>query len=221
MIFKVRRRKYSLKEVSCSLTFVNMYTLAGISWWQRLVEWDRTLFIKLNSQWTHPWLDAAFPIFRDAIFWAPLYLFVLVFVILNYGWKGLLWSLGFICAVAITDMIGARVFKVGFERLRPCGDPEFMDQVRLLLHRCSGSYSFVSNHAANHFSIASFAFLTFRGVFKNWMYLAFLWSALIAYAQVYVGVHYPLDVLGGALLGLLTGSLMAWIFTRRVGAIAL
>ena len=92
-----------------------------------------------------------------------------------------------------------------------------MIYVRLLLKQCSGSYSFVSNHAANHFGLATFAFFTFKGVFKKWMYLAYLWAFFIGYAQVYVGVHYPLDVLGGAVLGLLMGSATAWLFNKKWG----
>jgi undecaprenyl-diphosphatase len=118
-------------------------------------------------------------------------------------------------------VVGAQVFKKGFERMRPCGDPEFSFHVRLLLRHCSNTYSFVSNHAANHFGIATFAFLTFRGIFRKWMYLAFLWAILVAYAQVYVGVHYPLDVFGGALLGALSGSFTAWAFHKRWGHINL
>lgn len=198
-----------------------MYTLVATSWWQRMEEWDQWLFIKLNSQFTNSFFDAVFPFLRDSYFWAPVYLFILVFMALNFGKKGMLWSLGFICAVAITDIIGARIFKEGFERLRPCGDPAFKDHVRLLLQRCSGSFSFVSNHAANHFCIATFAFLTFRGIFKHWMYIGFAWALLIAYAQVYVGVHYPSDVIAGGLLGMMTGGVMAWVFNNRVGAFAL
>ena len=194
-----------------------MYSMLSVSLWQRLEDWDKWLFIKLNSQFTNSFFDAVLPYFRDSVFWAPLYLFLLVFITLNYGKKGLWWSLAFLCTVAITDMIGARVFKVGFDRLRPCSDPEFLAHVRLLLKHCSGSYSFVSNHAANHFGIATFAFLTFRGVFKKWMYVVYLWAFFIAYAQVYVGVHYPLDVLGGAGLGVLAGIVTAWIFNKKWG----
>ena len=192
-------------------------TVLAVSFWQRLEEWDQWLFIKLNSQWNNPFFDAVLPYFRDSVFWAPLYIFVLVFITVNYGVKGWWWSLAFLCTVAIADVTGARVFKEGFQRLRPCSDPLMMDHVRLLLKHCSGSYSFVSNHAANHFGIASFAFLTFRGVFKKWMYLAFAWAFLVAYAQVYVGVHYPLDALGGAGLGVLSGGLMAWGFRKKFG----
>jgi membrane-associated phospholipid phosphatase len=196
-----------------------MYSyLLSVSLWQRLDEWDKWLFLKLNREWTNPFFDAVLPYFRDAYFWTPLYLFILVFIAINYGKTGFWWSLVFICTVALTDMIGAKVFKDGIERLRPCGDPFFSDQVRLLLKQCSGSYSFVSNHAANHFGLATFIFITFRGVFKNWTYLAFLWGLCIAYAQVYVGVHYPLDVLGGGVLGILVGTLTGIFFIKKWGS---
>lgn len=194
-------------------------SVLAISVWQRLEEWDKWLFIRLNSQWTNPFFDAVFPYIRNSLFWVPLYLFIFAFILLNYGKKGLWWCLLFLCTVAITDMTGTRVFKEGFERLRPCRDPEFMFHVRLLLKDCSGSYSFVSNHAANHFGLATFALLTFRGVFRRWMFLAYAWALLIAYAQVYVGVHYPLDVLAGALLGTVAGVLTAWIFHKKWGPI--
>lgn len=196
------------------ICFMLSNTLA-VLFWQRLEEWDKWLFVKLNSQWTNPFFDAVLPFFRNSVFWAPLYIFVAVFMAVNFGKKGLWWSLAFICTIAITDIIGARVLKELFQRARPCQDPEFMGQVRLLLKECSGSFSFVSNHAANHFGISTFAFLTFRGVFKKWMYIAFLWAILIGYAQVYVGVHYPTDVFGGALLGILTGSITAWVFHKK------
>ena len=192
-------------------------TVLSVSLWQRLDEWDKWLFLKLNGQWTNPVFDTVFPYFRDALFWAPLYLFILVFIAANYGKTGFWWSLVFICTVALTDMIGHRVFKEGIERLRPCQDPFFSDHVRLLLKHCSGSFSFVSNHAANHFGLATFVFITFKGVFKRWTYVAFLWALFIAYAQVYVGVHYPLDVVGGGILGGLVGTLTGMFFIRKWG----
>jgi membrane-associated phospholipid phosphatase len=189
----------------------------AISFWHKMDAWDKWLFLKLNSQWTNPFFDSLLPFFRNSVFWAPLYIFIAAFIALNYGRKGLWWALLFICTIAATDMIGARIIKEAVRRPRPCQDVEFMTYVRLLLKQCSGSYSFVSNHAANHFGMATFAFLTFRGVVKNWMYLAFAWAFFIAYAQVYVGVHYPLDVLGGALLGVGVGSLTAWLFDKKWG----
>jgi len=189
----------------------------AISIWHRMDQWDKWLFVKLNSHWTNPVFDSVLPFIRNSVFWTPLYIFVAVFIALNYGKKGLWWSLLFICTVALTDLIGARIIKEAFHRPRPCQDIEFMNYVRLLLKQCSGSYSFVSNHAANHFGLATFTFLTFKGVFRKWMYLAFVWAFFIAYAQVYVGVHYPFDVIGGAVLGIIVGSLTAWIFDKKWG----
>ena len=188
-----------------------------MSLWQNILEWDKSLFVKLNRDWTNPFFDAVFPYLRNSAIWGPLYIFVAVFVVMNFGKKGLWWGLAFICTVAITDVIGFNLLKNVFERLRPCADPEFSDNVRLLLRKCSTSYSFVSNHAANHFGIATFAVLTFRGVFKRWMLLAYVWAFLIAYAQVYVGVHYPFDVIGGIILGVLAGILTAWVFNKKWG----
>lgn len=192
--------------------------LITASLWQRLEHWDQWLFVQLNSRFTNPFFDAVLPFFRDSVFWAPLYLFILVFITLNYGRRGWWWSIGFLCTIALADMTGTRIFKEGFERLRPCSDPAFFSYVRLLVQQCSGGYSFVSNHAANHFGMATFVSLTFRAAFGRAVYISYLWAAFIAYAQVYVGVHYPLDVLGGAALGTLAGLLTAWVVNNKVGS---
>lgn len=195
--------------------------LLATSIWQQLEVWDKKLFVILNSRWTSPFFDTVLPYFRDSVFWAPLYLFLLVFMALNYGKKGVWWSLAFICTIAIADIVSSRVFKVSFERLRPCQDPFFSDQVRLLLKHCSGSFSFTSSHAANHFGMATFVSITLFPTFKQNIYFIYLWAFFIAYAQVYVGVHYPLDILGGAAIGTLAGVLTASVFNKQVGSFTL
>ena len=196
------------------------YLLQG-SFWRRLDELDKEAFLFLNTQLVNPVFDAILPYFRDSVFWAPLYIFMLAFVLINYGRKGFWWCIGFLCTVAIADMIGTRVFKEGFERLRPCQDPFFSENVRLLLKHCSGSFSFVSNHAANHFGIATYVSITFLPSFGRWTYLFFLWAFFVSFAQIYVGVHYPLDILGGALLGVLAGVLTSRIVTDKMGSFTL
>jgi undecaprenyl-diphosphatase len=193
----------------------------ALSLWEKLVEWDKWLFLQLNGRFTNPVFDFILPYFRDSVFWAPLYIFILVFITLNYGKRGWLWALLFLCTVAIADLTSSRIFKEGFERLRPCQDPFFFQQVRLLLKGCSGSYSFTSSHAANHFGIATFVGLTFYSTFRKWTLLFFVWAFFISYAQVYVGVHYPSDVVGGALIGALAGFLMARVFKGKVGSFTL
>lgn len=191
------------------------------SLWQQIDALDKLLFLQLNRGWTNPLFDVVLPYLRTPVFWAPLYTLLISFMLLNYGRRGLWWSLALLCTLAITDMVGHRVFKEGFERLRPCSDPDFFRYVRLLVKHCSGGFSFTSNHAANHFGIATFVSLTLYPTFKRYIYLFYLWAFFVAYAQVYVGVHYPLDVLGGALLGIMAGLLTASIFTSKAGTINL
>jgi membrane-associated phospholipid phosphatase len=182
-----------------------------------LVQIDQWLFKKINSQWTNSFFDFLLPFFREAYFWMPLYLFLFLFVAINFKRNWWWWVVLFLCTVALTDMTGTRIFKYGFQRLRPCNDPDFMSYVRLVIRDCGTGYSFISNHAANHFGMAAFFFFTMRHHFKRWVWIGFIWAAAIAYSQVYVGIHYPSDVLAGALLGVFFGLFMAMFFNKKFG----
>ncbi len=184
---------------------------------QKIIYWDQQLFQKINSDWTNPVFDSLLPFFRTPLYWTPLYLFLLFFILMNFKLKGLWWIVFFISTVALTDMTGNYLFKHNFERLRPCNDPEFFEHVRLLIKYCGSGFSFISNHAANHFGMAVFFFVTLRQVLKNWVWIGIIWAAAIAYAQVYVGIHYPADVLSGALLGTALGLLMGTLFNKQFG----
>lgn len=191
-----------------------MYFLAG-NFWQRLVRWDQRLFENINSEWTNPVFDALMPWLRNSLTWLPLYLFLLVLVLQNFKIKGIWWAVLFLSTIALCDMTGTYVFKHEVQRLRPCNDPEFSGHVRLLLRQCAGGYGFISNHAANHFGMAVFFGVTFRSFLGKWAWIGIGWAALVAYSQVYVGVHYPLDVLCGALLGTCFGIATGSIFNKR------
>lgn len=189
--------------------------LPAISFWQQILQWDRQLFERLNGDWTNPVFDALMPWLRNSNTWIPLYLFLFVLVVLNFKAKGLWWALLFISTVALTDMTGTYLIKHEVQRLRPCNDPDLAGHVRLLLPRCAGGYGFISNHAANHFGMGMFFFISFRHLVGKWAWLGPAWGALVAYSQVYVGVHYPLDVLCGALLGAGIGTVMGSLFKKR------
>jgi membrane-associated phospholipid phosphatase len=184
--------------------------------WEKLLHVDRELFILINSKWTNPLFDVLMPFLRNPTHWVPLYLFILVFISLNFKVKGLWWIVFFLVTIALADMVGTNLFKYNFLRTRPCNNPDLINQLRLLV-RCPSGYGFTSNHAANHFGMATFMFLTLRPLFKNWMWLAFLWAGAIAYAQVYVGVHYPADIAGGTILGILFGGIIAFLFNKYFG----
>jgi membrane-associated phospholipid phosphatase len=188
-------------------------TLVNI--WHQLEKWDQALFVKLNGEWTNPVLDAVLPFIRNSFFWAPLYLFLVVLVAVNFKSRGWWWVLFFLCTFAITDMVSSRLIKESVERLRPCNDPAMFDHVRLLLKHCGTGYSFTSSHATNHFGMAAFFFISFRKVLPKWAWVGFAWALVIVYAQVYVGVHYPVDVTCGAILGTSIGLITGRFFNKR------
>lgn len=194
-------------------------TALTVSFWQRIADWDRSLFLTLNGDLVNPVFDAVLPFLRDSVFWAPLYLFIMAFIFLNFGRKGLWWAVAFLSTVAIADLLGTYAFKETIQRIRPCNEPMLREQVRLVLQRCPGGYSFLSNHAANHFGLATFMVLTFRPIFKEWIFAAYVWAFLISFAQIYVGVHYPLDILAGALLGTGAGYLTASVYRHNFGTL--
>lgn len=188
---------------------------------QTILEWDSWLFLKINTVFTHPILDKIFPLWRDSELWVPFYLFLIVLAIVNFGKKAGSWILFAIINVALTDQASSSLIKNWFARTRPCNEELLVGKMRLLLEHCSGGFSFTSSHATNHFGFAIFVFLTTRHLFGKWGKWLFVWAATISYGQVYVGVHYPIDILFGALLGLGIGALTAGYYNRKIGPITL
>lgn len=191
-----------------------LYLAAGF--WQTIIEWDHSLFKTVNTGMANPLFDVVMPFMRNSLNWIPLYLFLIVFVLVNFRARGAWWILFFLVTVSLCDMTGTKGFKYNVMRTRPCNNPELAGEVRLLV-TCPSGWGFTSNHAANHFGMAAFLFLTFRRVVGSWSWLAFLWAGMIAFAQVYVGIHYPGDVAAGALLGLFYGSITAFIYNKYFG----
>lgn len=197
--------------------FAAMFFLLQSGLWQKLVEFDQWLFIKINSQWTNPVFDSLMPFMRNGLHWIPLYLFFGVFAILNFKKDGAWWCLLLLVTVAMTDLAGTYIFKHNIARVRPCNSMTFQTYVRLLLDHCSYGNSFISNHSANHVGMGVFFFFTMKHVIGKWAFIGVLWGLLIAYSQVYVGVHYPFDVLAGALVGLIFGIFTSTVFNKRFG----
>ncbi|ATL47584.1 hypothetical protein COR50_10620 [Chitinophaga caeni] len=177
---------------------------------------DLRLFFKINGQWTNGFFDVLMPWLRQPSAWAPLYLFLILFTLINFRWRGLAWIIFFLISFGIADQT-SMFFKDFFGRIRPCRDPNLEHYVRVLAYYCPKSGSFTSSHAANHFAVGVFSFFSLKPFIGKYSWLFIIWAASICYAQVYVGVHYPGDVLGGAVLGTLIGSLTANVFQRRIG----
>lgn len=182
---------------------------------ENLLRFDLRLFFHINGQWHNAALDVILPMLREPFFWAPLYLFLGLFVTINYGWKGLFWIFFFLISFGLADQVSLYI-KEAVGRLRPCRDPLINQFVRVLVVYCPSSGSFTSSHAANHFALGTFCFLTLKKIIPGYAWLFLVWAAIIGYAQIYVGVHYPLDITGGAILGILIGLLTGRVFQRRI-----
>jgi undecaprenyl-diphosphatase len=185
----------------------------------QLIAKDHALFSNINGKWTNPFFDGLMPWVRHSNNWIPLYVVLLSFLIYKWGKNSWKWLVLVGVNVTLTDQISSHLFKPFFHRLRPCADPELMQQTRLLLDHCSGGFSFTSSHAANHFGIAVFLVVTLQPLLKNYRYLFLIWAAIIAYAQVYVGVHFPLDIFVGAIIGIIVGYFNGKLFHKWQGNI--
>jgi undecaprenyl-diphosphatase len=167
--------------------------------------WDTELFLALNQMGTEPF-DAFWRTLSGTKVWIPLYLFIVFLMFWKLSRAQAVWGLFFlIINVFLTDKTSVYLFKEVFERLRPCHVDELIDQIRLVKGHCGGKYGFVSSHATNTFGLATFIFLLFRRKSALYGIVLFIWAAFVSYSRIYLGVHYPLDIIGGALLGGLCG----------------
>jgi membrane-associated phospholipid phosphatase len=191
---------------------------AAVSFVNRLLTFDHGLFDKINSTWHNDVFDTIMPLLREAMFWLPLYVFLLLFVTTNFKKQGFYWALMLVVTAATSNYISSNILKAFITRVRPCHNPMLVEHIRILVKYCPQSSSFTSSHATNHFAASMFIWMTLKQLDKNWMFI-FAWAVIICYAQVYVGVHYPADVAGGAIVGMIVGYVTATIFNRKSGLV--
>jgi len=191
------------------------------SWFTGIDAFDRKLFFFVNNSLANNFFDTVMPFLRESNTWIPIYLFMLVFAAVNFGKRGWLWMVFVICTVALCDLVSSHLIKEFIFRVRPCQNPDMAQQIRILVNYCPHSSSFTSSHATNHFGLAMFFVVTLRASTSAWINLFFAWAAIICFAQVYVGVHYPIDVLSGGLIGCGIGYFLGVFFNNYAGLISL
>nr|WP_302829420.1 phosphatase PAP2 family protein [uncultured Bacteroides sp.] len=177
----------------------------------RLVEMDTDLLLAING-WRAEWADYFMYAFSGRWIWVPMYAAIFYVILRNFNWRI---ALGCVIAVALTitfaDQVCATVIRPLVCRLRPTNPENPLSEfVQIVNDYRGGRYGFPSCHAANTFGLAFFIFYLFRNRALNWFIM--LWAIVTCYSRSYLGVHFPGDLLVGAIVGFIGATLCYWLF---------
>ncbi|WP_233098709.1 phosphatase PAP2 family protein [Aureibaculum flavum] len=183
----------------------------------QILEYDKELIVYLNNWGSEPW-DSFWMFITNQFSWIPLFLLLFYFIFKSYGWKkGLILVLVAAGLVAFSDQF-VNLIKNNVARLRPNNDPTVNELIRIL--KKPRGYSFVSGHSTTSFAVTTFMILTLRKYYK-YPFLLLGWPLLFAYSRIYIGVHFPIDIFMGMLLGITIGLLFYKIsiyFLKKVNS---
>lgn len=176
---------------------------------QELLNLDKELFLFLNGLGSAPW-DSIWQFISHKLSAVPLYLFLLILSYQKLGIKNTVFLVVTVATLITTSDQLSNFLKYGVARLRPCHDAEISSIMRLVKSYCGGKYGYFSAHASNAFALAVFFGLILKSQIRRIGLFLLLWAGLVAYSRVYIGVHFPLDILTGAIIG----SLLGWLFAN-------
>jgi undecaprenyl-diphosphatase len=176
---------------------------------ESLIELDQQLFLWLNGLHAD-WLDPIMLFITKRNPWIPLYALILFFVIRKLKWQSWSMMIAFAVLITLADQSASGFFKPFFERYRPCHEPAIQDLVHMV-KGCGGQYGFASSHASNTFALAFFLLFIYRNKYAKMM---IGWAVIVSYSRIYVGVHYPGDIVMGAILGLLSAIITYQLYKR-------
>jgi undecaprenyl-diphosphatase len=176
-----------------------------------LIELDQKLFLELNGLHT-PWLDPVMFFLTRTTPWLPLYAFLLYLIIRAYGKEAWAPVVAIALTILFADQFTSSFMKPFFERFRPSHEPALEGLVHIVNNYRGGRFGFASSHAANTFGVATLMWKVLTP-YRPWIGLLFPWALLVSYTRIYLGVHYPGDILVGGLVGFLS-ALLAWFIAR-------
>ena len=176
---------------------------------EQLIAWDQELFLYLNGIHNSFWDVLMYWITKSKT-WIPFYLLLVGYVIYQFRWKSIYVFLFVGLVITLADQTTSGFMKPFFERFRPSHEPALEGLVHIVKGK-GGKFGFASSHAANTFGLSAFLYYFFRAYgirFFSWL---FVWAAIVSYSRIYVGVHYPLDIIVGGLIGWGYGYLISII----------
>jgi undecaprenyl-diphosphatase len=176
---------------------------------EELLKYDTDLFLFLNNLGSESW-DGLWLFITEKLSSVPLYVLLLYLVFKQLGWKAtLVVMVTTALMITATDQL-ANLFKyVLFQRPRPCRVEELKPVMRLIADGC-GRYGYFSAHAASTMAVAVFLGLLLKNSYKYLLFLFLFWAVVVAYSRIYLGVHYPLDII----TGMFFGSIIGWVFFK-------
>ncbi|MDO5616368.1 MAG: phosphatase PAP2 family protein [Cruoricaptor ignavus] len=173
---------------------------------EEILQQDKDTFLFLNNLGNEAF-DQFWIMVSGTFIWVPFYVILLYLLYKRFGLSNVLYIAVFIAlGVTISDQLSG-IFKSGIARLRPCHDPSLNHLMREV--KCGGQFGFYSAHASNTFFLASFLTFLLKNRYRKLPFILFFWATAVAYSRIYLGVHYPLDILFGATVGFLLGGLMS------------
>lgn len=178
---------------------------------ETLLQIDREVLLYFNSIHS-PFWDNFFWVFTSTPIWIPFYMSIAFVFFKRLELKGVWSFIALVLVIVLCDQISSSIFKELFERLRPSHEPTLEGIVNLVNGKRGGQFGFVSSHAANSFGLTMFTVLLFR----KWYYslTVFIWASVNSYSRIYMGLHYPGDILGGLILGIMVAGFVYLIFKR-------
>jgi len=178
----------------------------------KIIEIDKQLLLFLNS-FHNSYFDTFMYTFSKVAVWIPFYLSVVFILFKNQGKKAFWMLLMLILGVVLADQISG-FMKDGFQRFRPSHDPAIQNFVHIVNNSRAGLYGFVSSHAANTVGFAVLSSLFIRH--RTYTFISLGWAIITSYSRIYLGLHFPLDILGGALTGLFIALFLYFIYTKYI-----
>ena len=168
---------------------------------------DKNLLLEINS-YNCPIVDLIMYLFSDKFFLIPLYAFLIFIIIRKYKKESILIFIMIALLITLTDQISSNLIKNSVQRLRPSHEPSLEGLLHFVNDYKGGDYGFVSSHAANTFGLAVFITLLLKSKIKWIGYVMFTYAFIVSYSRIYLGVHYPSDVIVAAFIGILMGWLI-------------